>query len=89
MTSETKDILLNREVLAVDKDPLGRQGRRVAQNGTVEIWAKPLHDGSVAVALFNRGSGMANVSVRWSQLSLKLNFLEMSISVGSIIYTFP
>ncbi|HSF99750.1 MAG TPA: alpha-galactosidase, partial [Vicinamibacterales bacterium] len=55
MTPETRDILTNREVIAVDQDPLGRQGRKVRDDGDVEVWARELADGSRAVALLNRG----------------------------------
>jgi alpha-galactosidase len=48
-------LLANRDLIAVDQDPLGRQGKRVAQAGDTEVWAKPLADGSVAVAFFNKG----------------------------------
>lgn len=54
MSDETKSILMNREVIAVDQDPLGKQGDRVWQEGPLELWSKPLKDGSIAVALFNR-----------------------------------
>ena len=55
MTDETKSILMNRDVIAIDQDPLGRQGDRVSAEGPFEVWSKPLKDGSVAVGLFNRG----------------------------------
>jgi alpha-galactosidase len=50
-------ILTNPEVVAVDQDPLGIQGRRVAREGPLEVWMKPLNDGSRAVGLFNRELG--------------------------------
>jgi alpha-galactosidase len=56
MKPEVRDILLNREVIAVDQDPLGVQGRRILDGGHNEVWMKPLADGSRAVVLFNRGS---------------------------------
>lgn len=51
----TKGLLTNDEVLAVDQDRLGKQARRVAKDGEIEVWAKPLADGSTAVGIFNRG----------------------------------
>ena len=59
MTEATRRILTNEELIAVDQDPAGVQGRRVRKEGDQEIWAKPLHDGSVAVALLNRGDSPA------------------------------
>ena len=54
MSPETKDLLTNSEVIAVDQDSKGVQGHRVWEEGPLEIWAKPLADGSHAVGLFNR-----------------------------------
>jgi alpha-galactosidase len=62
MTPETLAILTNPEVLAVDQDPLGLQGHRVAQEGELEVWAKLLADGSKAVGLFNRGESVMPVT---------------------------
>ncbi len=56
MTPEIKEILTNKEVIAVNQDPLGMQGRRVRKNGDADVWAKQLKDGSRAVVLFNRGA---------------------------------
>lgn len=56
MTAETRELLTNREVIAVDQDPKGVQGHRVWEEGPLEIWIKPLADGSQAVGLFNRGA---------------------------------
>lgn len=68
MSPEIKDILTNSEVIAVNQDKLGHEGRRVSKNGDLEIWAKPLSNGSRAVILLNRGESDANVSVSWEQL---------------------
>jgi len=53
MTAETKSILLNKEVIAVDQDPLGKQGDRAYGEGPLQVWTKPLSGGDLAVALFN------------------------------------
>ncbi|MGA8620584.1 MAG: glycoside hydrolase family 27 protein [Candidatus Sulfotelmatobacter sp.] len=54
MTAETKELLTNPEIIAVNQDPKGVQGHRVWEEGLLEIWVKPLADGSHAVGLFNR-----------------------------------
>jgi alpha-galactosidase len=64
MDAETASLLMNREVLAVNQDPLGVPGRRVRQVGQSEIWTRPLADGSVAVAALNRGSRPDEVTLR-------------------------
>jgi alpha-galactosidase len=70
MTRETLDILTNREVIAVDQDPLGMQGRKVRDNGAQEVWMKPLADGSRAVILFNRGTEMSEMGVAFEEVGL-------------------
>jgi hypothetical protein len=52
----------NKEVIAVDQDSLGRQGVEVASTGGLDVLAKPLSDGSVAVALFNENDTPATIS---------------------------
>ncbi len=70
MTPETKEILTNKEVIAVDQDPLGMQGRKVFDAGPTEVWMKPLSGAARAVILFNRGNVPAPVSVTWEQIGI-------------------
>ena len=46
--------LTNDEVIDIDQDELGKVGRPVVHTGDYDVWARPLADGSWAVALFNR-----------------------------------
>ena len=69
--SETLKILTNKDVIAIDQDPLGKQATRVAKNGDLEVWARPLADGGEAVGLFNRGPAAAKVTA--SKADLKVN----------------
>jgi alpha-galactosidase len=68
MSPETAAILTSKEVIAVDQDPLGMQGRRVKREGDLEVWAKQMADGSRAVALLNRGKTESKISVTWSDI---------------------
>src|ERR1044072_4969420 len=68
MSPEIKEILTNREVIAVDQDPLGLQGRRVKRGGDREVWMKQLADGGRAVVLFNRGPKAAELSLSWTDI---------------------
>jgi alpha-galactosidase len=70
MTPETKAILLNREVIAVDQDKLGIQGKRMWQSGDIEIWVRELSGGARAVGVFNRGTVAKEVTVRWSEIGI-------------------
>ena len=69
MSAPTKSILMNREVIAIDQDPLGKQASPI-QNGDVETWVKPLADGSVAVGVVNLGQAVAPATVTASDLQL-------------------
>jgi alpha-galactosidase len=70
MPPAIRDILLNREVIAIDQDPEGHQGQRVSADGEQEIWLRPLADGAHAVALFNRSADSAPMKVDWTKLGL-------------------
>ncbi len=70
MDDDAKQILTNREVIAIDQDKLGKQGYRVSKQGQTEIWARPLDGGDLAVALFNRGDRDELVIAGWSDLGL-------------------
>jgi len=63
MSEETKAILMNPEVIAVDQDAKGVQGHRVWDEGPLEIWVKPLADGSQAAGLFNRGESTLKITL--------------------------
>jgi alpha-galactosidase len=69
MTAVTKSILMNKEVIAIDQDPLGKQASPV-KNGNLETWIKPLADGGVAVGVVNLGPAAAQATVHASDLHL-------------------
>ena len=89
MSPEIKEILTNSEAIAVNQDKLGREGRRIRKDGDLEVWAKPLGDGSRAVILFNRGATEADAGVSWEEiaypnhLSVKVRDLWSHKDVGS------
>jgi alpha-galactosidase len=70
MTPETLEILTNPEVIAVNQDPAGIQGWRAAQEGPLEVWVKPLSDGSKAVGLFNRGESLMPVTAYFRDIGV-------------------
>lgn len=73
MAPEILSILTNKEVIALNQDPAGIQGRRLEQEGPLEIWVKPLADGSKAVGLFNRGDTPAEMTVYFKDLRVGEN----------------
>ncbi len=70
MSAATLGIVRNAEVIAVNQDWGGSQGRKMRDSGNTEVWAKPMSDGSVAVVLFNRGTAAATVSTSAAELGL-------------------
>jgi alpha-galactosidase len=62
MSFEDKSILLNKEVIAIDQDSLGKQATRLYQLGDFSVWIKPLTDGRVAVGMFNTALDSRDVS---------------------------
>ncbi len=68
MAPETKAILTNPEIIALDQDPLGKQGTKVRDDGEFEVWSKVLADGSRGVVLFNRGPSEARIAFSWTEI---------------------
>jgi len=62
MSQETKDILTNKEVIAVDQDSLGIEGFKYSSNDSVELWFKPLEKGNWAMCFLNRSVNPKTVS---------------------------
>lgn len=66
----TIGLLTNDEVLEINQDALGTQAVRVVKERDVEVFAKVLEDGSMAVGLFNRGLFPATGKISWTDLKL-------------------
>lgn len=69
MTPEIRAILTDRDVLALDQDPLGKQGWRFRQETGSEIWVKELSNGEWAVCLLNSGAAAADLTIEWNRLN--------------------
>ena len=70
MDADTLRILTNKDVIAVDQDPLGKQGHRALKEGELEVWVRPLQGGEFAAVLFNRGKTLADMKLAWDRLGL-------------------
>ena len=68
MTPETIALLTNKEVIAVDQDPAGKQGDRVWTQGPIEVWSRTLADGSKAVGIFNRHPSVLPAEIDFRKL---------------------
>jgi len=64
--------LTNAEVIAINQDPLGIQGKIVVNGSNYQIYADPLYDGSLAVIAFNRDDNLSmTIKVNWEEIGLK------------------
>ncbi|GII25991.1 glycoside hydrolase family 27 protein [Planosporangium mesophilum] len=67
-SATTLSILGNKAVIAVDQDPLGKQGRMVSSSGGLDVLAKQLSNGDVSVVLFNENSSAATITTSVSAI---------------------
>lgn len=79
MSEEIRAILTNREVIAINQDPLGVQGKRIRAENGLEVWAKPLSGGDRAVVLFNRTETPAEIWVTIEELEESLRPLAAAV----------
>jgi alpha-galactosidase len=70
MSEETKSILMNTEVIAIDQDPDAQPVKKISEQGPLVVAARSLMHQTWAVGLFNRGDAAAKVSVTWKELGL-------------------
>jgi len=71
LSPATRDILVNREVIAVDQDSLGAQGTLVSERTPeLQVWMKPLKDGGRAVVLLNRSALQTVIAASWWRLRI-------------------
>ncbi|KPJ20855.1 Alpha-N-acetylgalactosaminidase, partial [Papilio machaon] len=69
---EFKEILLNKDIIKVDQDPLGKQGLRVWNGSNCEIWTRELVDGSYAIAIVNLREDGAPYTLRVNAHQMKI-----------------
>lgn len=77
MDDGVRQILTNREIIAINQDKAGVQGRRVWSRDQLEIWTRPLADGSTALAVFNVGEDRNQIT------GATLHYREVGVGKGS------
>uniref|UniRef100_A0A0E0Q7N7 alpha-galactosidase n=1 Tax=Oryza rufipogon TaxID=4529 RepID=A0A0E0Q7N7_ORYRU len=72
ISRETMEILSNPEVIAINQDPLGVQGKKVRKyDNEIEVWAGPLSQQRTAVLLLNRGAtGSRQITAAWQDIGV-------------------
>lgn len=70
LTDEDRRILLNRDIIAINQDPLGKAAERKIQNDKYQVFVRPLAGGKHAVAILNTSDAKTNISVSLKELGL-------------------
>jgi len=86
MSEETRRILTNADVIAVDQDPHGIQGFKYSDDGDLEIWFKPLADEDWAMCILNRGAGARQVEFAWQNEKVVDDFSGRKTLFGYRVY---
>lgn len=87
MSPQTISILTNKEVIAVDQDPLGMEGFRYYSFDGLEIWVKPLKNNDVAVCFLNRSSRQQNIYWDWKAHDITDTVTKTNIDFNKTAYT--
>ncbi len=86
MSQETKDIILNKEVIAVDQDPLGHQALRYLTDSGIEYWFKPLVNDEWAFCILNRTLEPREITLDWKEFDFEDLTFHRKTDLGSKVY---
>jgi alpha-galactosidase len=87
MSEETREILTNRDVIAVNQDREGIQGWRWRATDGVETWFKPLADGAWAMAVLNRDGEPRPYTLHWARTQLHDGHSQRGVNFGETVFT--
>jgi alpha-galactosidase len=87
MSAETKSILLNKEIIAIDQDPAGIQGFRHTTKDSIEAWYRPLQDGGWAVCFLNRSSSPRKFTHNWKDNAVYDSLSKRELNARAVTYT--
>src|SRR6476469_5101895 len=86
MTEETRSVLTNKDVIAVNQDVLGIQGFRYTNKDSVQTWFKPLADGDWAICIVNRSSVSKPIEFNWPAENVTDTIFNKNLDSKSITY---
>jgi alpha-galactosidase len=87
ISAETLAIITNKDVIAIDQDPLGVQGLRLKKENDLQYWFKPLVGGDWAFCIMNTGPEAAKLSLDWSELEVDDDLSGRKTDFANITYT--
>ncbi|HAH23933.1 MAG TPA: alpha-galactosidase [Prolixibacteraceae bacterium] len=80
MDKVTRELLTNKELIAIDQDPLGKQGFKIKDYGELEIYYKPLQNDELAICILNRFSNSIGIELNWKNMELTARKREMFLN---------
>jgi alpha-galactosidase len=86
MSDETREILTNKEIIALDQDPLGIEAFRFYTFDGIEIWVKPLANGELGVCFLNRSGRPQQVNYNWKDHIIADAFSNTSFDFTQATY---
>ncbi len=87
MSAETKAVLTNKEVIAVNQDSLGVQGFKYDMRDSVQIWLKPLKGDDWAVCFLNRSTSPKTVLFDWSKEVVNDDVSKRILNTSATVYS--
>ncbi len=68
MSAETRNILANKNIIAINQDALGIQAFKLRSLGALEMWVKPLSNNDWAILFLNRGLNALQYTYQWQSI---------------------
>jgi alpha-galactosidase len=88
MSAQTRDILTNKEMIAVDQDSLGIAAFKMPLPDSLELWVKPQKDGLPVLCFFNRTGSAKKINLKWNDLVIQDNLSGMNIHFDQQVYSY-
>lgn len=85
MDKVTRELLTNKDLIAIDQDPLGKQGFKIKDYGEIEVYFKPLQNGDAAICLFNRYDKPVNIELDWKEFDLQVTQMDKLLTMDTKI----
>lgn len=86
MSKETANIIMNKEVIAIDQDKLGIEALKFSTKDSLEFWFKPLVEGDWAFCILNRGVNPETCTINWQTFNFKDDLSNRSTNFDKIVY---
>ena len=86
ISTETKNILTNKDVIAINQDSLGIQAFRYEVKDSIEIWAKPLLHGDWAICFLNRSLETKKIEFDWANNVITDDLFKKELNANKNVY---